>query len=75
LFAALGVAFSFGIPMAFAAVQGQAPLPAWLMLGRDDDLKIGMKTSANTQGLFDRQKKPARKRAFSIAPERLRRLV
>jgi len=65
--AVLGVAFSFGIPMAFAAVQGGVPLLAWgLLLGnlfwvlaydteyamvdRDDDLKIGMKTSAITLG-------------------------
>ena len=65
--AVLGVAFSFGIPMAFAAVQGDVPLLAWgLLLGnlfwvlaydteyamvdRDDDLKIGMKTSAITLG-------------------------
>ena len=65
--AVLGVAFSFGIPMAFAAVQGAVPLLAWgLLLGnlfwvlaydteyamvdRDDDLKIGMKTSAITLG-------------------------
>jgi 4-hydroxybenzoate polyprenyltransferase len=68
--AVLGVAFSFGIPMAFAAVQGQVPLLAWgLLLGnlfwvlaydteyamvdRDDDLKIGMKTSAITLGDWD----------------------
>ena len=68
--AVLGVAFSFGIPMAFAAVQGQVPLLAWaLLLGnlfwvlaydteyamvdRDDDLKIGMKTSAITLGNKD----------------------
>ena len=32
--AVLGIAFSFGIPMAFAAVQGQVPLLAlWLLLG------------------------------------------
>ena len=65
--AVLGVAFSFGIPMAFAAVQGAVPLLAWgLLLGnlfwvlaydteyamvdRDDDLRIGMKTSAITLG-------------------------
>ena len=30
--AVLGVAFSFGIPMAFAAVQGQVPLLAWVLL-------------------------------------------
>jgi 4-hydroxybenzoate polyprenyltransferase len=68
--AVLGVAFSFGIPMAFAAVQGEVPALAWgLMLGnwcwvlaydteyamvdRDDDLKIGMKTSAITLGRWD----------------------
>jgi len=65
--AVLGVAFSFGIPMAFAAVQGGVSPLAWgLLLGnlfwvlaydteyamvdRDDDLKIGMKTSAITLG-------------------------
>ena len=68
--AVLGVAFSFGIPMAFAAVQSRVPPLAWvLMLGnlfwviaydteyamvdRDDDLRIGMKTSAITLGRFD----------------------
>ena len=68
--AVLGVAFSFGIPMAFAAVQGEVPALAWgLMLGnwcwvlaydteyamvdRDDDLNIGMKTSAITLGRWD----------------------
>ena len=68
--AVLGVAFSFGIPMAFAAVQSQTPLLAWVLLignlfwvlaydteyamvDRDDDLKIGMKTSAVTLGRFD----------------------
>jgi 4-hydroxybenzoate polyprenyltransferase len=68
--AVLGVAFSFGIPMAFTAVQGSVPMLAWvLMLGnlfwvlaydteyamvdRDDDLLIGMKTSAITLGRFD----------------------
>jgi len=68
--AVLGVAFSFGIPMAFAAVQGRVPLLAWILLlgnlfwvlaydteyamvDRDDDLKIGMKTSAITLGDFD----------------------
>lgn len=30
--AVLGVAFSFGIPMAFAAVQNQVPAAAWLLL-------------------------------------------
>jgi len=68
--AVLGVAFSFGIPMAFAAVQSRVPLLAWVLLlgnlfwviaydteyamvDRDDDLKIGMKTSAITLGRFD----------------------
>ncbi len=68
--AVLGVAFSFGIPMAFAAVQSQVPLLAWILLlgnlfwvlaydteyamvDRDDDLKIGMKTSAITLGRAD----------------------
>jgi 4-hydroxybenzoate polyprenyltransferase len=68
--AVLGVAFSFGIPMAFSAVLGHVPPLAWLLLlgnlfwvlaydteyamvDRDDDLKIGMKTSAITLGSFD----------------------
>ncbi len=68
--AVLGVAFSFGIPMAFAAVTSDVPRLAWLLLfgnlfwvlaydteyamvDRDDDLKIGMKTSAITLGRFD----------------------
>jgi 4-hydroxybenzoate polyprenyltransferase len=66
----LGIAFGFGIPMAFAAIQGQVPAVAWwLLLGnvfwavaydteyamvdRDDDLKIGIRTSAITFGRFD----------------------
>ena len=68
--AVLGVAFSFGIPMAYAAVQGAVPIEAWVLLlgngfwvlaydteyamvDRDDDLKIGMKTSAITLGRYD----------------------
>jgi 4-hydroxybenzoate polyprenyltransferase len=68
--AVLGVAFSFGVPMAFAAVQSQVPLLAWVLLvgnlfwvlaydteyamvDRDDDLRIGMKTSAITLGAYD----------------------
>jgi 4-hydroxybenzoate polyprenyltransferase len=79
--AVLGVAFSFGIPMAFAAVRGgdswsasalagAVPAPAWwllfgnlfwvlaydteyAMVDRDDDLRIGIKTSAITLGRFD----------------------
>ena len=68
--AVLGVAFSFGIPMAFAAVTGEVPGLAWVLLlgnlfwvlaydteyamvDRDDDLKIGLKTSAITLGQWD----------------------
>jgi 4-hydroxybenzoate polyprenyltransferase len=68
--AVLGIAFSFGIPMAFAAVQSRVPLLAWVLLlgnlfwvlaydteyamvDRDDDLRIGMKTSAVTLGRAD----------------------
>jgi 4-hydroxybenzoate polyprenyltransferase len=79
--AVLGVAFSFGIPMAFAAALGGAqytlqsvadavPPQAWwlllvnlfwvlaydteyAMVDRDDDLRIGMKTSAITLGRYD----------------------
>lgn len=79
--AVLGVAFSFGIPMAFSAVLGEdslslaamqssVPWLAWVLLlgnlfwvlaydteyamvDRDDDLAIGMKTSAITLGRFD----------------------
>ena len=66
----LGIAFGFGIPMGFAAVTGEVPLAAWVMLignvfwsvaydteyamvDRDDDLKIGIKTSAITFGRYD----------------------
>lgn len=66
----LGIAFGFGMPMAFAAVQAQIPMSAWVMLlgnifwaiaydteyamvDREDDLKIGIKTSAITFGRFD----------------------
>lgn len=68
--AVLGIAFSFGIPMAFAAVQSRVPLLAWVLLlgnlfwvlaydteyamvDRDDDLRIGIKTSAITLGRAD----------------------
>ena len=68
--AVLGVAFSFGIPMAFAAVRGTVPPVAWALLtgnlfwvlaydteyamvDREDDLKIGIRTSAITLGRFD----------------------
>jgi 4-hydroxybenzoate polyprenyltransferase len=66
----LGVAFGFGIPMAFAAVQDAVPATAWVLLvanvfwalaydteyamvDRDDDLKIGIRTSAITFGRHD----------------------
>jgi len=66
----LGIAFGFGIPMGFAAVQNTIPAAAWwllvanifwavaydteyAMVDREDDLKIGMKTSAITFGRFD----------------------
>ncbi len=66
----LGLAFSFGIPMAFAAVQNQVPPLAWLlfaanvfwtlaydtiyaMADKEDDLKIGIRTSAITFGHYD----------------------
>lgn len=66
----LGIAFGFGIPMAYAAVQGAVPLEAWVLLianvfwalaydteyamvDRDDDLLIGIRTSAITFGRFD----------------------
>lgn len=66
----LGIAFGFGIPMAYAAVQNAVPYQAWLLLlanvfwalaydteyamvDRDDDLKIGIRTSAITFGRFD----------------------
>ncbi|HET7836299.1 MAG TPA: 4-hydroxybenzoate octaprenyltransferase [Variovorax sp.] len=68
--AVLGIAFSFGIPMAFSAVRGEVPALAWWLLAgnlfwvlaydteyamvdRDDDLLIGMKTSAITFGRLD----------------------
>ena len=66
----LGIAFGFGIPMAYAAVRGEVPAEAWLLLmanlfwsvaydteyamvDREDDLKIGIRTSAITFGKFD----------------------
>ena len=66
----LGIAFGFGIPMAFAAVQGTVPNVAWWMLlanvcwslaydteyamvDREDDLKIGIRSSAITFGRCD----------------------
>ena len=66
----LGVAFAFGVPMAFAAVADALPWQCWLlfaagilygfaydteyaMVDRDDDLRIGIHTSAITLGRFD----------------------
>ena len=66
----LGVAFGFGIPMAFAATSNNIPPVAWLLLlanvfwaiaydteyamvDREDDLKIGIRSSAITFGRFD----------------------
>jgi 4-hydroxybenzoate polyprenyltransferase len=66
----LGIAFGFGIPMAYAAIQDTVPGEAWLLLlanifwalaydteyamvDRDDDLKIGIRTSAITFGQYD----------------------
>ncbi len=66
----LGIAFGFGIPMAFAAVRGELPASCWILLAaniawaiaydteyamvdREDDLKIGIRTSAITFGRHD----------------------
>ena len=66
----LGIAFGFGIPMAFAALSNTLPPVAWILLAanifwaiaydteyamvdREDDLKIGIRTSAITFGRFD----------------------
>lgn len=66
----LGIAFGFGIPMTFVALQGQVPAAAWwlllanvcwsvaydtayAMVDREDDLKIGIRSSAITFGRFD----------------------
>jgi 4-hydroxybenzoate polyprenyltransferase len=66
----LGVAFGFGIPMAYAARYGAVPLVAWALLGanvlwtiaydteyamvdRDDDKRIGIRTSAILFGRYD----------------------
>jgi 4-hydroxybenzoate polyprenyltransferase len=66
----LGIAFGFGIPMAFAAQTGRVPAVAWLvllanvfwavaydteyaMVDREDDRKIGIKSSAIAFGRHD----------------------
>ena len=68
--AVLGIAFGFGIPMAYAAIREQLPLECWLLLAanvfysfaydteyamvdREDDAKIGIRTSALTLGHWD----------------------
>lgn len=67
----LGAAFSWGIPMAFAAQRNDLPAQLWLiyfavllwtvaydtfyaMVDRDDDLKIGVKSTAIVFGRRDR---------------------
>ncbi|MEW5863950.1 MAG: 4-hydroxybenzoate octaprenyltransferase [Pseudomonadota bacterium] len=66
----LGVAFGFGIPMAYAALREALPWECWVLLAanicysfaydteyamvdRDDDAKIGIRTSALTLGRYD----------------------
>ncbi len=68
--AVLGIAFGFGIPMAYAAILDFIPLEAWIlfvgnifwaiaydtayaMVDRDDDLRLGLRTSAITFGRYD----------------------
>jgi len=67
----LGIAFGWGIPMAFAAQTGGVPPLAWVlfaanvfwavaydtayaMVDREDDLKVGVKSTAILFGRFDR---------------------
>jgi 4-hydroxybenzoate polyprenyltransferase len=66
----LGLAFGFGIPLAYAAIQERLPLECWMLLAanicysfaydteyamvdRDDDRKLGLRTSAITLGRWD----------------------
>ena len=66
----LGVAFGFGIPMAYAAIQNRLPAECWLLLAanvfysfaydteyamvdREDDARLGLRTSALTLGRWD----------------------
>ncbi|NLA68617.1 MAG: 4-hydroxybenzoate octaprenyltransferase [Gammaproteobacteria bacterium] len=66
----LGMSFGWGIPMAFAAVQGEVPPIAWLlyatnilwstaydtwyaMVDREDDLRVGSKSTAILFGDMD----------------------
>lgn len=67
----LGMAFSWGMPMAFMAVQGQLPLLVWVlyaanllwtvaydtyyaMVDKDDDERIGVKSTARLFGRYAR---------------------
>jgi 4-hydroxybenzoate polyprenyltransferase len=67
----LGMAFGWGIPMAFAAQTGEVPALAWIlfaanicwsvaydtayaMVDREDDLKVGVKSTAILFGRYDR---------------------
>jgi len=67
----LGVAFSWGVPMAFAAELGEVPRIGWLlflvtmvwvviydteyaMTDRDDDIKLGVRSTAILFGELDR---------------------
>jgi 4-hydroxybenzoate polyprenyltransferase len=68
--AVLGIAFGFGIPMAYGAIQARLPWECWVLLAanvcyafaydteyamvdRNDDLKLGIRTSAMTLGRWD----------------------
>ena len=68
--AVLGIAFGFGIPMAYAAVLNYIPFEAWILFGgnifwaiaydtayamvdREDDLRLGLRTSAITFGKYE----------------------
>lgn len=66
----LGIAFGFGVPMAYAAIRNALPWECWAlfaasicygfaydteyaMVDRDDDLKIGVRSSAIALGRYD----------------------
>ena len=66
----LGVAFGFGIPMAYAAIRNELTADCWALLAanvcysfaydteyamvdRNDDAKLGMRTSALSLGTYD----------------------
>ncbi|HXM81946.1 MAG TPA: 4-hydroxybenzoate octaprenyltransferase [Burkholderiales bacterium] len=66
----LGIAFGFGIPMAYATIQNRLPAACWLLLAanvfysfaydteyamvdREDDARLGLRTSALTLGRWD----------------------